>query len=61
METPLRWLCLLYYYFFLAMALEKEYEAKRLAKLKSKENACKEMQVSLREKSVGLRRPLQPK
>ncbi|EDL99519.1 similar to hypothetical protein MGC26744 [Rattus norvegicus] len=43
------------------MALEKEYEAKRLAKLKSKENACKEMQVSLREKSVGLRRPLQPK
>lgn len=43
------------------MALEKEYEAKRLGKLKCQENVCKEIQVSLREKKVGLRRPLQPK
>jgi hypothetical protein len=43
------------------MALEKEYEAKRLTKLKCQENVCKEIQASLREKKVGLRRPLQPK
>ncbi|XP_076782040.1 uncharacterized protein C4orf36 homolog [Arvicanthis niloticus] len=43
------------------MTLEKEYEEKRLAKLKCQENVCKEIQVSLREKTVGLRRPLQPK
>ncbi|XP_006975482.1 uncharacterized protein C4orf36 homolog [Peromyscus maniculatus bairdii] len=44
-----------------AAKLEKEYEATRLAKMKCHENAHEEVQASLRQKKVSLRRPLQPK
>ncbi|KAM8802783.1 uncharacterized protein C4orf36 homolog [Rhynchonycteris naso] len=41
--------------------LEREYEMKRLNKLKYQENAAEQIQISLKEKPVGLRRPLPPK
>ncbi|XP_051026664.1 uncharacterized protein C4orf36 homolog [Acomys russatus] len=44
-----------------AIKLEKDYEIKRLTKLKDQEKARAEIQASLRQKKVGLRRPLQPK
>lgn len=44
-----------------AIKLEREYEMKRLDNLKRQENAAEEIQVSLRERPVGLRRPLPPK
>ncbi|CAO2639147.1 Uncharacterized protein C4orf36 homolog [Lemmus lemmus] len=44
-----------------SIKLENEYEKKRLTKLKCQENAREEIQASLREQRVGLRRPLQPK
>nr|XP_020039631.1 uncharacterized protein C4orf36 homolog [Castor canadensis] len=44
-----------------SIKLEREYEMKRLTKLKCQENVYKEIQSSLREGKAGLRRPLQPK
>ncbi|TKC48234.1 hypothetical protein EI555_020883, partial [Monodon monoceros] len=44
-----------------AIQLEREYEMKRLSNLKCEENVAKEIQFSLRERPVGLRRPLPPK
>ncbi|XP_012885290.1 PREDICTED: uncharacterized protein C4orf36 homolog [Dipodomys ordii] len=41
--------------------LEREYEMKRLTKLKCQEKANEEIGFSLREGKAGLRRPLQPK
>ncbi|XP_005401400.1 PREDICTED: uncharacterized protein C4orf36 homolog [Chinchilla lanigera] len=44
-----------------AIKSEREYEMKRLTKLKRQENASEEIQMSLRARKAGLRRPLQPK
>ncbi|XP_006143332.1 uncharacterized protein C4orf36 homolog [Tupaia chinensis] len=44
-----------------SIELEREYEMKRLNNLKHQENACEELQFSLGERKVGLRRPLPPK
>ncbi|KAM6161052.1 uncharacterized protein C4orf36 homolog [Erethizon dorsatum] len=44
-----------------SIRLEREYEMKRLTKLKCQENASEEIQKSLQGREVGLRRPLQPK
>ncbi|XP_008056557.1 uncharacterized protein C4orf36 homolog [Carlito syrichta] len=44
-----------------SIKLEKDYEVKRLTKLKCQENASEEIQLLLRERQVGLRRPLPPK
>ncbi|XP_004629224.1 uncharacterized protein C4orf36 homolog [Octodon degus] len=44
-----------------SIKLEREYEMKRLTKLKCQENASEEIQMSLRERKGGFRRPLQPK
>ncbi|XP_008704395.1 uncharacterized protein C4orf36 homolog [Ursus maritimus] len=44
-----------------SIKLEREYEMKRLNHLKCQENAAEEIQLSLRERQVGLRRPLPPK
>lgn len=44
-----------------SIKLEREYEMKRLDNLKHQENAAEKIQVSLRERPVGLRRPLPPK
>nr|XP_044998480.1 uncharacterized protein C4orf36 homolog [Jaculus jaculus] len=41
-----------------SIRIEREYERKRLEKLKSQENAYEEIQLSLKEKKIGLRRPL---
>ncbi|XP_059537918.1 uncharacterized protein C4orf36 homolog [Myotis daubentonii] len=41
--------------------MERDIEMKRLNNLKCQENAEKEIQLALREKQVGLRRPLPPK
>ncbi|XP_010605017.1 uncharacterized protein C4orf36 homolog [Fukomys damarensis] len=43
-----------------AIKLERDYEMKRLTKLKCQENALEEIQMSLRARKAGLRRPLQP-
>ncbi|XP_008566526.1 PREDICTED: uncharacterized protein C4orf36 homolog [Galeopterus variegatus] len=43
------------------LKLEREYEMKRLNKLKCQENVSEDIQFSLRERQVGLRRPLPPK
>uniref|UniRef100_A0A8C5NW31 RIKEN cDNA 1700016H13 gene n=1 Tax=Jaculus jaculus TaxID=51337 RepID=A0A8C5NW31_JACJA len=40
-----------------SIRIEREYERKRLEKLKSQENAYEEIQLSLKEKKIGLRRP----
>ncbi|XP_033269257.1 uncharacterized protein C4orf36 homolog [Orcinus orca] len=44
-----------------SIQLEREYEMKRLNNLKCEENVAEEIQFSLRERPVGLRRPLPPK
>ncbi|XP_019586932.1 uncharacterized protein C4orf36 homolog [Rhinolophus sinicus] len=44
-----------------SLKFEREYEMKRLNNLKCQEDAAKEIQFSLRERQVGLRRPLPPK
>ncbi|EHB18066.1 hypothetical protein GW7_17535 [Heterocephalus glaber] len=44
-----------------SIKLERKYETKCLTKLKFQENASEEIQMSLRAREVGLRRPLQPK
>ncbi|XP_003469437.1 uncharacterized protein C4orf36 homolog isoform X2 [Cavia porcellus] len=44
-----------------SVRLEREYEMKRLTELKRQENASEEIQMSLRARAGGLRRPLQPK
>lgn len=44
-----------------SIKFEREYEMKRLNNLKCQEDAAKEIQFSLRERQVGLRRPLPPK
>ncbi|XP_021513153.1 uncharacterized protein C4orf36 homolog [Meriones unguiculatus] len=44
-----------------SIRVEEECELKRLTKLKLQEAAREEIQVSLRKKKAGLRRPLQPK
>uniref|UniRef100_A0A8C0REH6 Uncharacterized protein n=1 Tax=Canis lupus familiaris TaxID=9615 RepID=A0A8C0REH6_CANLF len=44
-----------------SIKLEREYEMKRLNHLKCQENVAEEIQFSLRERPVGLRRPLPPK
>ncbi|XP_006198334.1 uncharacterized protein C4orf36 homolog [Vicugna pacos] len=44
-----------------SIKLEREYEMKRLDNLKRQENAAEEIRFSLREKKIGLRRPLPPK
>ncbi|KAM8906134.1 uncharacterized protein C4orf36 homolog [Lycaon pictus] len=44
-----------------SIKLEREYEMKRLNHLKCQENVAEEIQFSLRERPVGLRRPLSPK
>jgi len=49
------------YFIFSAIQCEREYEMKRLNNLKCQENAAKKIQFSLRERPVGLRRPLPPK
>ncbi|XP_016068536.1 PREDICTED: uncharacterized protein C4orf36 homolog [Miniopterus natalensis] len=41
--------------------LEREYEIKRLNNLKCQEKVAEEIQLALRGKPVGLRRPLPPK
>ncbi|KAF5926696.1 hypothetical protein HPG69_001325 [Diceros bicornis minor] len=51
-------LCVCY---FSAIKLERDSEMKRLNNLKRQENAAEEIQISLRERPVGLRRPLPPK
>lgn len=51
---------LLHVFYFLALKFEREYEMKRLNNLKCQEDAAKEIQFSLRERQVGLRRPLPP-
>ncbi|XP_012502608.1 PREDICTED: uncharacterized protein C4orf36 homolog [Propithecus coquereli] len=43
-----------------SIKLEREYELKRLNKLKCQENICKELRLFLRERQAGLRRPLPP-
>ncbi|KAM5271774.1 uncharacterized protein C4orf36 homolog [Ctenodactylus gundi] len=43
-----------------AIRLEREYEMKRLTKLKHQEIASKEIQNSLKGRKFGLRRPLHP-
>lgn len=48
-------------FYFSAIQLEREYEMKRLNNLKCEENVAEEIQFSLRERPVGLRRPLPPK
>ncbi|XP_037386130.1 uncharacterized protein C4orf36 [Talpa occidentalis] len=40
---------------------ERDYEMKRLNKLKCQKKAAEKIQFSLRERPVGLRRPLPPK
>ena len=52
---------LLHVFYFPAIKLEREYEMKRLNHLKCQENVAEEIQFSLRERPVGLRRPLPPK
>ncbi|KAB1282878.1 Uncharacterized protein Cadr_000001991, partial [Camelus dromedarius] len=52
---------LLHIFYFSAIKLEREYEMKRLDNLKRQENAAEEIRFSLREKQIGLRRPLPPK
>ncbi|MBZ3880093.1 hypothetical protein SUZIE_156215 [Sciurus carolinensis] len=44
-----------------AIKLERDYEMKRLTALKCQEQASEEIELSLKEKKVGLRRPLPPK
>ncbi|XP_035952659.1 uncharacterized protein C4orf36 homolog [Halichoerus grypus] len=44
-----------------SIKLEREYEMKRLNHLKCQENVAEEIQLFLRERKVGLRRPLPPK
>uniref|UniRef100_A0A8C3YQC1 Chromosome 4 open reading frame 36 n=1 Tax=Catagonus wagneri TaxID=51154 RepID=A0A8C3YQC1_9CETA len=44
-----------------AIQLEREYEVRRLNNLKHEENTAEEVRFSLRERRVGLRRPLPPK
>ncbi|KAM4854213.1 uncharacterized protein C4orf36 homolog isoform 1-T2 [Thomomys bottae] len=44
-----------------AIKLERDFEMKRLAKLKSQEKTNEEIGFSLREGKASLRRPLQPK
>ncbi|XP_058402436.1 uncharacterized protein C4orf36-like [Diceros bicornis minor] len=44
-----------------SIKLERDSEMKRLNNLKRQENAAEEIQISLRERPVGLRRPLPPK
>ncbi|XP_032188709.1 uncharacterized protein C4orf36 homolog [Mustela erminea] len=44
-----------------SMKLEREYEMKRLNRLKCQEDVAEEIQLSLRETQIGLRRPLPPK
>ncbi|EAX05970.1 C4orf36 isoform 11 [Pan troglodytes] len=44
-----------------SIKLEREYEVKRLCKLKCQENTSKEIQLLLRERPAGLRRPLPSK
>ncbi|XP_012293141.2 uncharacterized protein C4orf36 homolog [Aotus nancymaae] len=41
-----------------SIKLEREYEVKRLCKLKCQENTSEEIQLLLRERPAGLRRPL---
>ncbi|XP_004681481.1 PREDICTED: uncharacterized protein C4orf36 homolog [Condylura cristata] len=41
--------------------LERDYEMKRLKKLKCQKKVAEKVQFSLRERPVGLRRPLPPK
>ncbi|XP_003790152.1 uncharacterized protein C4orf36 homolog [Otolemur garnettii] len=43
-----------------SIRLEREYELKRLNELKHENDTCEEMQLSLRERPFGLRRPLPP-
>ncbi|XP_024430727.1 uncharacterized protein C4orf36 homolog [Desmodus rotundus] len=43
------------------LKLEREYEMKHLNNLKRQENAAEDIQLALREKQGGLRRPLPPK
>lgn len=49
------------YFIFLDVKMERDIEMKHLNNLKCQENAEKEIQLALREKQVGLRRPLPPK
>lgn len=49
------------YFYFLDIRIERDFETKRLNNLKSQENAEKEIQLALREKQYGLRRPVPPK
>ncbi|XP_078223035.1 uncharacterized protein C4orf36 homolog isoform X2 [Callithrix jacchus] len=44
-----------------SIKLEREYEVKRLCKLKCQENTSEEIQLLLRERPAGLRRPLPSK
>lgn len=48
-------------FYFLDLKLEREYEMKHLNNLKRQENAAEDIQLALREKQGGLRRPLPPK
>ncbi|KAM9237505.1 uncharacterized protein C4orf36 homolog [Dugong dugon] len=41
--------------------IERKHEMKRLEKLKCQKNVAEEIQFSLRDRPVGLRRPLPPK
>ncbi|XP_069341556.1 uncharacterized protein C4orf36 homolog [Eulemur rufifrons] len=43
-----------------AIQLEREYELKHLNKLKCEENRSEELQLLLRDRQAGLRRPLPP-
>lgn len=52
---------LLHVFYFLDIKIERDFEMKRLNNLKCQENAEKEIQLALREKQFGLRRPLPPK
>lgn len=52
---------LLRVFYFSAIRCEREYEMKRLNNLKCQENEVKKIQFSLRERPIGLRRPLPPK